>query len=70
MPRLGLGYLLRDEQLKEPGHDLPQEFALFPPIILDVISTDWLSEVGSGPPARYNSAVFDERGRKNHCEQV
>lgn len=31
----------------------PQEFALFPPVILDTISTNWLSETGNNLLAHY-----------------
>jgi hypothetical protein len=68
MPRWGC--LLRDEHFKEMGYDLSQEFALFLPLILDVIGTYWLSETGSDLPARCKLAVLDGRGRENHGEQV
>jgi len=38
----GWGCLLRDEQLKEPGYDLLQEFALFPPFILEEAIQFWV----------------------------
>jgi len=41
------------EKLNELGYDLPQEFALFPPVILDTISTDWLLETGNNLIAHY-----------------
>jgi hypothetical protein len=40
-------------KLKELGYDLPEEFALFPPLILDAISTDWLLETGNDLLAPY-----------------
>ncbi|MCL6579763.1 MAG: helix-turn-helix domain-containing protein [Candidatus Bathyarchaeota archaeon] len=42
------------EKLRELGYGLPEEFALFPPIILDTISTDWLLETGNDLLAHYN----------------
>ena len=41
------------EKLKELGHDLPQEFALFPPVILDTVSTNFLLETGNDLLAQY-----------------
>jgi len=41
------------EKLKELGYDLPQGFAVFPPIMLDAISTDWLLETGNDLLAHY-----------------
>ena len=41
------------EKLTELGYDLPQEFALFPPVILDTISTTWLLETGNDLLAHY-----------------
>jgi hypothetical protein len=34
--------------LRELGHDLPEEFALFPPLVLDRISADWALRGGNG----------------------
>ena len=42
------------EKLKESGYNLPEEFALFPPVILDAISTDWLLQTGNDLLAQYN----------------
>jgi hypothetical protein len=41
------------EKLKEFGHDLPEEFVLFPSIILDAISSDWLLQTGNDLLAHY-----------------
>ncbi|MCL0093188.1 hypothetical protein M1N92_06030, partial [Dehalococcoidia bacterium] len=41
------------EKLKDLSYDLPEEFALFPPVILDTISTDWLLETGNDLLAHY-----------------
>lgn len=35
------------EKLRRLGYDLPEEFALLPPVILDTISTDWLLRAGN-----------------------
>ncbi len=51
------------EKLKELGHDLPQEFALFPPVILDTVSTDWLSETANDLLAHYKLPIKVEYGR-------
>ena len=40
-------------KLKELGYDLPEEFALFPPVILDTISTDCLLQTGNNLLAHY-----------------
>jgi len=40
-------------RLKELSYDLPKEFALFPPVISDTISTDWLLETGNDLLAHY-----------------
>ena len=45
------------EKLKELGYDLPEEFALFPPVILDSISTSWLVETGNDLLAHYNLSL-------------
>ena len=50
-------------RLKEPVSELPQEFALFPPVILDIISTSWLLKAGNDFLARYNITKI---GVKNH----
>ena len=41
------------EKLKEPGYDLPEEFTLLPPVILNTISTSWLLEAGNDLLAHY-----------------
>ena len=41
------------EKLKDLGYDLPEESAVFPPVILDAISTDWLLETGNDVLAHY-----------------
>jgi len=41
------------EKLRCLGYDLPQDFALFPPVILDIISTDWLLQTGNNLLAHY-----------------
>jgi len=41
------------EKLKELGYDLPREFTLFPPVILDIISTAWLLQTGNDLRANY-----------------
>jgi hypothetical protein len=41
------------QKLKELSYDLPEEFALFPPLILDTISTNWLLETGNDLLAHY-----------------
>jgi len=41
------------EKLRELGHDLPEDFALFPPTTLDTISTSWLLETGNDLLAHY-----------------
>jgi len=41
------------EKLNELGYDLPQKFALFPPVILDTISSNWLLETGNDLLAYY-----------------
>jgi len=41
------------EKLKELGYDLPEEFTLLPPVILDTISTDWLLKTGNDLLAHY-----------------
>ena len=40
-------------RLRELGYDLPEEFALFPPLLLDTISTDWTREGGNDLLAHY-----------------
>jgi len=40
-------------RLRELGYDLPEGFALFPPLLLDTISTDWAVEGGNGLLAHY-----------------
>jgi len=56
------------EKLKELGYDLPEEFTLLPPVILDTISTDWLLKTGNDLLAHYttlsNSKKFDIIGSK------
>ena len=42
------------EKLRELGYDLPKEFTLLPPIILDTISTTWLLETGNALLIHYN----------------
>ena len=42
------------EKLKELGYNLLQELALFPPVILDTISTDWLLQTGNDLLAHYS----------------
>ena len=41
------------ERLRELGYILSEEFALFPPVILDTISTDWLLQTGNDLLAHY-----------------
>jgi transposase len=40
-------------KLRELGYDLPEEFALFPPLLLDTISADWAIEGGNDLLAHY-----------------
>ena len=50
------------EKVKELGYDLPDRFALFPPVILDTISTDWLLKTGNDLLAHYIIVATSERG--------
>ena len=45
------------EKLKESGYDLPQEFAVLPPVTLDTISTNWLLETGNNLLAHYSESL-------------
>ena len=45
------------EKLRQLGYDLTQEFALFPPVILDSISTGWLLETGNDLLAHYTARL-------------
>ena len=49
------------EKLKELGYHLPEEFAVFPPVTLDTISTDWLLETGNDLLAHYTN------NQPTHC---
>ena len=40
-------------KLRELGYDLPEGFALFPPLLLDTISSDWAVEGGNDLLAHY-----------------
>jgi hypothetical protein len=42
------------EKLRGLGYDLPEKFALFPPVILDRISSNWLLEAGNDLLACYH----------------
>lgn len=42
------------EKLRELGYELPEESALFPPIILDRVSVDWALEGGNDLLAHYS----------------
>jgi len=41
--------------LRQLGYDLPQQFALFPPLVLDRISADWALRGGNDLLAHYNN---------------
>lgn len=43
------------QKLCELGYELPEEFALFPPIMLDIIGVDWVLEGGNDLLAHYIS---------------
>jgi hypothetical protein len=43
----GMGEKPPIEKLRELGYDLPDEFALFPPVLLDTIITDWAVKGGN-----------------------
>ena len=41
-------------RLRQLGYDLPEEFALFPPLLLDAVSVDWAAQGGNDLLAHYN----------------
>jgi transposase len=45
------------EKLRELGYELPEEFALFPPIILDRVGVDWALEGGNDLLAHYTTGL-------------
>jgi len=54
------------EKLRCLGYDLPQDFALFPPVILDIISTDWLLQTGNDLLAHYNCYMKFAKAIRRH----
>lgn len=46
-------------KLRELGYDLPEGFALFPPLLLDTISSDWAVEGGNDLLAHYKPRLFE-----------
>ena len=65
-------------KLRELGYDLPEEFALFPPLVLDRVSADWALRGGNDLLAHYRGctarARYEDQGegparlRRNRLE--
>lgn len=49
--------------LRQLGYDLPQQFALFPPLVLDRISADWALRGGNDLLAHYHVGGHQSPGR-------
>jgi putative transposase len=51
------------EKLLQLGYDLPEQFALFPPLLLDAVSVEWAAQGGNDLLAHYiNLRVFNNKG--------